>query len=158
MSKLSVDKVIGNSDTTRIAIVGLMDEPGVAFKLFKSLAKHDINVDMILQSVGRKGTKDISFTVSDECADEAEKIIYENFNNFESIDVDKEVSKVSIVGKEFQTTSGIAARMFEALYDVSINIKMISTSDSRVTVLIDELNFDDAMTALNNAFSIKETE
>lgn len=158
MSKLSVDKVIGNSDTTRIAIVGLMDEPGVAFKLFKSLAKHDINVDMILQSVGRKGTKDISFTVSDERADEAEKIIYENFNNFESIDVDKEVSKVSIVGKEFQTTSGIAARMFEALYDVNINIKMISTSDSRVTVLIDELNFDGAMTALNNAFSIKETE
>lgn len=154
MEKMLVSGVAGDADTARVAIVGLKDEPGVAFKLFNSLAKHNINVDMILQSVGRKGTKDISFTTSEENADEAAKVINENFNNFESIDVDKKVAKVSIVGAGMQTNAGVAAKMFEALYDENINIRMISTSEIRVTVLIDEVNMERAMGAVHDKFSL----
>lgn len=154
MEKMLVSGVAGDSDTARIAVVGLKDEPGVAFKLFNSLAKHNINVDMILQSVGRKGTKDISFTTSEENADEAANIIKENFGNFESIDVDKKVAKVSIVGAGMQTNAGVAAKMFEALYDENINIRMISTSEIRVTVLIDEVNTERAMSAVHDKFAL----
>lgn len=154
MEKMLVSGVAGDSDTARIAIVGLKDEPGVAFKLFNSLAKHNINVDMILQSVGRKGTKDISFTTSEENADEAANVIKENFTNFESIDVDKKVAKVSIVGAGMQTNAGVAAKMFEALYDENINIRMISTSEIRVTVLIDEVNTERAMSAVHDKFAL----
>lgn len=154
MEKMLVSGVAGDSDTARIAVVGLKDEPGVAFKLFNSLAKHNINVDMILQSVGRKGTKDISFTTSEENADEAANVIKENFTNFESIDVDKKVAKVSIVGAGMQTNAGVAAKMFEALYDENINIRMISTSEIRVTVLIDEVNTERAMSAVHDKFAL----
>lgn len=154
MEKMLVSGVAGDADTARIAIVGLKDEPGVAFKLFNSLAKHNINVDMILQSIGRKGTKDISFTTSEDNADEAAKVISENFNNFESIDVDKKVAKVSIVGAGMQTNAGVAAKMFEALYDENINIRMIATSEIRVTVLINEANMEKAMTAVHDKFSL----
>ncbi len=156
MEKMLVSGVAGDSDTARIAIVGLKDEPGVAFKLFNSLAKHNINIDMILQSVGRKGTKDISFTTSEENADEAANVIKENFTNFESIDVDKKVAKVSIVGAGMQTNAGVAAKMFEALYDENINIRMISTSEIRVTVLIDEVNTERAMSAVHDKFALGE--
>lgn len=154
MEKMLVSGVAGDVNTARIAVVGLKDEPGVAFKLFNSLAKHNINVDMILQSVGRKGTKDISFTTSEETADEAAKIINENFSNFESIDVEKKVAKVSIVGAGMQTNAGVAAKMFEALYDCNINIRMISTSEIRVTVLIDEANTERAMNAIHDKFDL----
>lgn len=156
MEKMLVSGVAGDADTARVAVVGLKDEPGVAFKLFNALAKHNINVDMILQSVGRKGTKDISFTTSEENADEAAKIINENFNNFESVDVNKKVAKVSIVGAGMQTNAGVAAKMFEALYDQNINIRMISTSEIRVTVLIDEDCMQRAMTAVHDKFALGE--
>ena len=156
MEKMLVSGVAGDVDTARVAVVGLKDEPGVAFKLFNALAKHNINVDMILQSVGRKGTKDISFTTSEENADEAAKVISENFSNFESVDVNKMVAKVSIVGAGMQTNAGVAAKMFEALYDQNINIRMISTSEIRVTVLIDEDKMENAMTAVHDKFALGE--
>jgi aspartate kinase len=154
MEKMLVSGVAGDTDTARVAVVGLKDEPGVAFKLFNALAKHNINVDMILQSIGRKGTKDISFTTSVENADEAAKIINENFSNFETVELDKSVAKVSIVGAGMQTNAGVAAKMFEALYDANINIRMISTSEIRVTVLIDEGNTERAMNAIHDKFDL----
>ncbi|MDE6025073.1 MAG: aspartate kinase [Lachnospiraceae bacterium] len=154
MEKMLVSGVAGDTNTARVAVVGLKDEPGVAFKLFNSLAKHNINVDMILQSVGRKGTKDISFTTSEDNADEAAKIINENFSNFEGVDVEKKVAKVSIVGAGMQTNAGVAAKMFEALYDCNINIRMISTSEIRVTVLIDEAHTERAMNAIHDKFDL----
>ncbi|MBE5953232.1 MAG: aspartate kinase [Lachnospiraceae bacterium] len=156
MEKMLVSGVAGDADTARIAIVGLKDEPGVAFKVFNALAKHNINIDMILQSVGRKGTKDISFTTSQDSADEAAKVINENFSDFESIDVDTNVAKVSIVGAGMQSNAGVAAKMFEALYDANINIRMISTSEIRVTVLIDEDKMERAMGAVHDKFALGE--
>lgn len=153
MEKMIVSGVAADADAARVAVIGLKDEPGVAFKLFNALAKHNINIDMILQSVGRKGTKDISFTCSDLDADEAERIISDTLP-FESIDVNKNVSKVSIVGAGMQSNAGVAAKMFEALYDANINIRMISTSEIRVTVLIDDINTDRAMNAIHDKFDL----
>lgn len=154
MEKMLVSGVAADADSARVAVVGLEDTPGVAFKLFNLLAKNDINIDMILQSVGRHGTKDITFTCSDENADKAEEIIKNNIGKFESIDVNKNVAKVSIVGAGMQSNAGVAAKMFEALYDESINIRMISTSEIRVTVLIDEQYTERAMNAIHDKFAL----
>ena len=155
MEKMIVSGVASDSDAARVAVVGLKDEPGVAFKLFNALAKNNINVDMILQSVGRHGTKDISFTCSSLDADDAARIISDSME-FESIDVNKEVSKVSIVGAGMQSNAGVAAKMFEALYDANINIRQISTSEIRVTVLIDAKNTERAMNAIHDKFDLGE--
>lgn len=154
MEKILVSGVAADADSARVAVVGLEDTPGVAFKLFNLLAKNDINIDMILQSVGRHGTKDITFTCSDENADKAEEIIKNNIGKFESIDVNKNVAKVSIVGAGMQSNAGVAAKMFEALYDENINIRMISTSEIRVTVLIDEQYTERAMNAIHDKFAL----
>ena len=154
MEKMLVSGVAADADSARVAVVGLEDTPGVAFKLFNLLAKNDINIDMILQSVGRHGTKDITFTCSDENADKAEEIIKNNIGKFESIDVNKNVAKVSIVGAGMQSNVGVAAKMFEALYDENINIRMISTSEIRVTVLIDEQYTERAMNAIHDKFAL----
>ena len=154
MEKMLVSGVAADADSARVAVVGLEDTPGVAFKLFNLLAKNDINIDMILQSVGRHGTKDITFTCSDENVDKAEEIIKNNIGKFESIDVNKNVAKVSIVGAGMQTNAGVAAKMFEALYDENINIRMISTSEIRVTVLIDEQYTERAMNAIHDKFAL----
>lgn len=154
MEKMLVSGVAADADSARVAVVGLEDTPGVAFKLFNLLAKNDINIDMILQSVGRHGTKDITFTCSDENADKAEEIIKNNIGKVESIDVNKNVAKVSIVGAGMQSNAGVAAKMFEALYDENINIRMISTSEIRVTVLIDEQYTERAMNAIHDKFAL----
>lgn len=154
MEKMLVSGVAADADSARVAVVGLEDTPGVAFKFFNLLAKNDINIDMILQSVGRHGTKDITFTCSDENADKAEEIIKNNIGKFESIDVNKNVAKVSIVGAGMQSNAGVAAKMFEALYDENINIRMISTSEIRVTVLIDEQYTERAMNAIHDKFAL----
>lgn len=154
MEKMLVSGVASDTDSARVAVVGLEDTPGVAFRLFNLLAKNDINIDMILQSVGRHGTKDITFTCSDENADRAEEIIKNNIGKHESIDVNKNVAKVSIVGAGMQSNAGVAAKMFEALYDENINIRMISTSEIRVTVLIDEQYTERAMNAIHDKFAL----
>ncbi len=153
MEKMIVSGVAADADAARVAIIGLKDEPGVAFKLFNELAKHNINIDMILQSVGRHGTKDISFTCSVDDADEAAELI-KNKMDFESIDVNKKVAKVSIVGAGMQSNAGVAAKMFEALYDANINIRMISTSEIRVTVLINDSETERAMNAIHDKFDL----
>lgn len=157
MEKLLVSGVACDRNTARIAVLELEDRPGVAFKLFNHLANHGINVDIILQSVGRNGTKDISFTVAEDAVDEAVEIIERHRTGSlkcGSIEVEKNVAKVSIVGAGMMTNAGVAAKMFEALYDANVNIKQISTSEIRVTVLIDEKYVDTAMNAVHEAFAL----
>lgn len=156
MEKMLVSGVAADKDAARVALIGLKDEPGVAFRLFNHLARHNINVDMILQSVGREGTKDISFTVAVENAEEAVEIIERHFHEYEKLDVEKNVVKVSIVGAGMMSNAGVAAKMFEALYDEGINIKMISTSEIRVSVLIDEKHTEKAMNAVHDKFGLGE--
>lgn len=154
MEKMLVSGVAADKDAARVALIGLKDEPGVAFRLFNHLARHNINVDMILQSVGRDSTKDISFTVAVENADEAVEIVERHFHEYDKIDVEKNVAKVSIVGAGMMSNAGVAAKMFEALYDEGINIKMISTSEIRVSVLIDEKHTEKAMNAVHDKFGL----
>ena len=155
MEKMLVSGVACDKNTARIAVIGLEDQPGVAFKLFNHLANHNINVDIILQSVGRDGTKDISFTVKEDDLEEAVAILErhrEGSLKCQKVDTENSVAKVSIVGAGMMSNAGVAAKMFEALYDAGINIKMISTSEIRVTVLIDEAHVDKAMNAVHDKF------
>lgn len=159
MEKLAVRGVVSDKNTARIAVIGLKDIPGVAFKLFNHLARYDINVDIILQSVGRDGTKDISFTVAKDKVDEAIEIIERHRTGslqYQSLDVEKSVAKVSVVGAGMNSHAGVAAKMFEALYDVGVNIKMISTSEIRVTVLIDDEHIEKAVKAVHEKFALYE--
>lgn len=158
MEKMLVSGVASDRGAARIAVIGLKDEPGIAFHLFNTLAKYQINVDIILQSVGRDGTKDISFTVDEDVADEAIAVIAKSFprSEYKDINLDKKVAKVSIVGAGMQTHPGVAASMFEALYDCGVNIRMISTSEIRVTVLIDEHNTEKAINAIHDKFSLDD--
>ncbi len=159
MEKMLVSGVACDKNTARIAVIGLEDQPGVAFKLFHHLANHNINVDIILQSVGRDGTKDISFTVTKDSLEEAVATIERHRATSlkcQKVDIEKNVAKVSIVGAGMMSNAGVAAKMFEALYDVGVNIKQISTSEIRVTVLIDETQVERAMNAIHEAFSLAE--
>ncbi|HUM84395.1 MAG TPA: aspartate kinase [Lachnospiraceae bacterium] len=153
ISGVAVDK---NAD--RISLIGLKDVPGVAFRVFDILAKANINVDVILQSIGRDGTKDISFTTNDDSAEDALKVLEDNKERlqYKSLDIKKDVAKVSIVGAGMMSNPGVAAKMFEALYNEDININMISTSEIRVTVLIDEKDADRAANAVHDAFGLAE--
>ena len=149
ISGVAVDK-----NAARIAIIGVEDTPGIAFKIFDLLAKHNINVDVILQSIGRDGSKDISFTVARDDLKEAVAILEENKNRItaKEIKFDDTVAKVSIVGAGVQSNPGVAAQMFEALYNVGINIRMIVTSEIRITVLINEEDVEKAMRAVHDKF------
>lgn len=155
MEKMLVSGVACDKNVVRIAVVGLEDQPGVAFKLFRHLANHNVNVDMILQSIGRDNTKDISFTVTEDMADVAVETVERHRSGSlkcQDVKVKKNVAKVSVVGAGMQTNPGVAARMFEALYDANVNIQQISTSEIRVTVLIDRAETDKAMNAVHKEF------
>lgn len=155
MEKMLVSGVACDKNVARIAVVGLEDQPGVAFKLFRHLANHNVNVDMILQSIGRDNTKDISFTVTGDMADIAVETVERHRSGSlkcQEVKVKKDVAKVSIVGAGMQSNPGVAARMFEALYLANVNIQQISTSEIRVTVLIDREDTDRAMNAVHNEF------
>ena len=155
MEGMLISGVANDKNTARIAVIGLEDQPGVAFKLFRHLANHNVNVDMILQSIGRDNTKDISFTVTEDMADVAEETVERHRSGSlkcQDVKVKKNVAKVSVVGAGMQTNPGVAARMFEALYDANVNIQQISTSEIRVTVLIDRAETDKAMNAVHKEF------
>ena len=154
MEQLKISGVAKDTNVVRIAIEGVPDEPGISFKVFRALAKKKINVDIILQSVGRNNTNDISFTVAKGDEEEAVRVMKEigEIIGAEKVSADENVAKVSIVGAGMVSSSGIAALMFEALYDAKINIKMISTSEIKVSVLIDADCADRAVQAIHNKF------
>ena len=154
VERMLISGVALDKNVARISVIGLKDEPGIAFKLFNVLAKANINVDVILQSIGRDGTKDITFTVARDEADAAVMAIHANKERItvQDITVNKKVNKISIVGAGMMSNPGVAARMFEALYNVGVNINMISTSEIRVTVIVDEGRADVAMNAVHDAF------
>ena len=130
VEKTYISGVASDKNIARLALVGLEDTPGTAFKVFNLLAREKINVDIILQSIGRSDTKDISFTVNSSVADRAYKVLMENKDQLgcDHIDISQDVSKVSVVGGGMVDNPGVAATMFEALYEAHINIRMISTS------------------------------
>lgn len=157
MEKMLIRGVTKDTDVARISVTKISNTPGIAFKLFSVLAKHKINVDIILQSVGRDATKDITFTVSKGNAEEAVSCIADAFDISEDdIICDTHVAKVSVVGAGMESHPGTASKMFEALYDHDINIDMISTSEIKISVLIDIDSADKAVSAIHKAFFPEE--
>ena len=154
MEKTLMRGVAKDNNVATISIVGLQDTPGVAFKIFNKLAQYKINVDIILQSVGRDNTKDITFTVPLDQGNVAIEALngMKDALNFKSLKMDDSVTKVSIVGAGMESHPGVASKMFEALYDANINIHMISTSEIKISVLIDAKYADKAVSAIHDAF------
>lgn len=158
MEKMLITGVAGDKNTARVSAIGVKDEPGIAFSLFHTLAKNNINVEIILQSVGRNGTKDISFTVSQDDLQATLELLEEKKEvlTIQEVGYDENVAKISIVGAGMMSNPGVASRMFEALYNSRVNIKMISTSEIRITVLIDEKDVDRALNAVHEEFNLGE--
>ena len=157
VTKVEQSKISGiamDTDVAQIALMDLRDEPGVAFRIFSVLAKEKINVDIILQSIGRDKTKDISFTVTKKDMDRAAEALEANKGviGFKNISMTDKIAKVSIVGAGMMSAPGVAALMFEALFDAKVNIGMISTSEIKVSVLVDEKDADRAMSAIHSRF------
>jgi aspartate kinase len=156
VEKMLIKGVAMDNDVTRISIIEVPDQPGYAFKIFSTLAAHKINVDIILQSVGRNGTKDISFTISTSQKDEALQIMNDLVQSVgaQGITFNDGVSKVSIVGAGMISNPGVAATMFEALGENNINISMISTSEIKISVLIDKDQAKRAVNVIHEAFAL----
>lgn len=154
VEKMLVRGVTKDTDVARVSVINLPDTPGVAFKMFSKLASKNINVDIILQSVGRDGNKDITFTVQQGHGELAKKLIMDTFKdiNEDQIKVDTNVAKISIVGAGMETHPGTASTMFEALFDFGVNIQMIATSEIKISVLIAANDADKAVSAVHDAF------
>ena len=156
VEKMLIRGVTRDNDVARIAVVGLENTPGIAFRVFSQLAQENINVDMILQSVGREGTKDIAFTVTRENEAKTLEVLegLKDILNYKEVNHRDDLSKVSIVGAGMVNNPGVAAKMFEALFDNDINIHMISTSEIKVSVLIKLENAEKAVKVRHDKFNI----
>ena len=157
VEKMLVRGVTRDNDVARIALCGVEDTPGKAFSVFRMLAKHGISVDLIIQSIGNGEKKDISFTVTEEDLQSVLDLLEENKAIVKADEVKwtKDVSKVSIVGAGMVNNSGVAATMFEALYDAHININMIATSEIKISVLVDRKDAEAAVVPIHDKFLLK---
>lgn len=154
VEKMLVRGVTRDNDVARIALCGVEDTPGKAFQIFSMLSKKSISVDLIIQSIGSDGKKDISFTVTEGDLDEALALIDDNKDmiNAREVKWTKDVSKVSIVGAGMVNNAGVASAMFEALYNAHINISMIATSEIKISVLVDRKDAERAVVAIHDKF------
>ena len=149
MEGMLIKGVAKDTDVTVITILNVPDEPGTSFKIFGLLAQKNINVDIILQSTGRDGKKDISFTCAQGEAETALRVLKDSAH-YADVSVDTTCAKVSIVGAGMQSHSGVASKMFEAMSNNNINIKMISTSEIKISCIIDRDDADKAVSAIHD--------
>ncbi len=156
VERLLITGVAADTNVARISVIGLENVPGKAFHLFDLLSRHNINVDIILQSIGRDATKDISFTIPLEAKDETLALLYENQESLgiQEIKWSDQVAKISVVGAGMISNPGVASKMFEALYNAGINIHMISTSEIKISVLVAKRNVNLAMEAIHDRFDM----
>ena len=159
VEKMLIRGVTRDSNIARIVVLGIEDRPGMAFKLFSLLAKEKINVDLIIQSVGKDdATKDISFTIAKENLGKALEVIDKNMEilGAKEVKCSDRYSKISVVGAGIVNHPGVAAMMFEALYDADINIHMIATSEIKISVLVDVQDAENAVNAIHEKFRLSE--
>ena len=142
----------------KITLVGVKDKPGVAASIFKPLSKNSINVDMVVQNISAYGKEtDLTFTIKNEFVNKTKKIIYENKSiKFRSLLINKNVSKVSIIGVGMITTPGVTYRMFQTLANNKINIQVISTSEIKISVLINKNSVHKAIASLHKEFNLNK--
>ena len=154
VEKTFISSVAKDKDIARIALIGVPNETGTSFKVFSLLAKNHINVDIILQGIGHEEGKDICFTVASGDLDRAAELLRANQEEigFVRLETNSDIAKVSVVGAGMINNPGVAARMFEALYDAGVNINMISTSEIKISVLVDKRDGDRAVQAIHDKF------
>ena len=154
MEKTAVSSVAKDKDIARIALVGVPNEVGTSFKVFSLLAQNHINVDIILQGVGHEEGKDICFTVAEGDLKKAAELLVSHKDElrFTRLETNADIAKVSVVGSGMINNPGVAAKLFEALYDAHININMISTSEIKISVLVDKKDADRAVQAVHDKF------
>lgn len=147
-----------DTDVTRLTIVAVPDTPGIAAQIFHPLAKANINVDVIVQNVGAAGHTDVSFTVADADLDKAQKVTAQFVQEIGAKELltDQNVAKISIVGSGIRSSPGYADMMFTALADEGINILSITTSEIRITCLIERDKIKTAVRALHKAFELEK--
>lgn len=158
VERMLVSGVAADKNVARISVLGVENRPGIAFRIFNLLAKNHLNVDIIIQSIGREERKDISFTVAKTDLEDVMELLEKNkaFLTAQEITNEEGVAKLSIIGAGMCSNPGVAARMFEALYGANVNIKMIATSEIRITVLIDERDVERAMRTVHDAFDLAD--
>lgn len=158
MERMLISGVAGDDEIARVSLIGIKDTPGKAFDIFASLAKKNINVDIILQSIGRANTKDISFTVPSSALLDAKEVIEKNEKRWgvEKVDYNENLAKVSAVGAGMSSNAGVASKMFEAMFNSNINIHMISTSEIKISILIDKKDMSKAMNAIHDIFNLAD--
>jgi len=158
MEQAIVSAVTHDASEAKMTIAGVPDRPGVAGTLFRALADHDVNVDLIVQNVSAQGVTDISFTVPrdeiERTLEETRKLVAEV--GAVGVDADPDIARVSIVGAGMRTNPGVAATMFETLADHGVNIQMISTSAIRVSCVVAESQVEEAVAALHDAFDLAD--
>ena len=154
MEKTAVSSVAKDKDIARIALVGVPNEVGTPFKVFSLLAQNHINVDIILQGIGHEEGKDICFTVAEGDLKKAAELLesHKAELRFARLETNADIAKVSVVGSGMINNPGVAAKLFEALYDAHININMISTSEIKISVLVDKKDADRAVQAVHDKF------
>ena len=148
--------ISSTQNDAKVTLVGVKDKPGIAASIFKPLSKNSINVDMVVQNISANGREtDLTFTIKNEDLNKTKKIVNENKNiNFKKLIFDKNVSKISIIGVGMVTTPGVTFRMFQALANQKINIQVISTSEIKISVLVDKMNIKKAISALHKEFKL----
>jgi aspartate kinase len=151
-----ISGVTYNKNEAKITVRGVPDKPGIAAGLFSKLGSAGVNVDMIIQNVGAQGFSDISFTVDQSELKKAQKVIQEVAKTMgaSGVLVDEGVAKVSVVGVGMRSHSGVAAKMFQSLAENSINIQMISTSEIKISVVIDGKDVTKAVNAIHKKFNL----
>lgn len=154
MEKTAVSSVAKDKDIARIALVGVPNEVGTSFKVFSLPAQNHINVDIILQGIGHEEGKDICFTVAEGDLKKAAELLesHKAELRFARLETNADIAKVSVVGSGMINNPGVAAKLFEALYDAHININMISTSEIKISVLVDKKDADRAVQAVHDKF------
>ena len=159
-SNIINNKIITGISTTqndsKVSLIGVKDKPGVAASIFKPLSKNMINVDMVVQNISANGKEtDLTFTIKTEDLNKTKKIIQSNSNiRFRKLFLKKNVSKISVIGVGMITTPGVTFRMFQALANKKINIQVISTSEIKISVLIDKKDLKKALIALHKEFKL----
>ena len=156
MEKTAVSSVAKDKDIARIALVGVPNEVGTSFKVFSLLAQNHINVDIILQGIGHEEGKDICFTVAEGDLKKAAELLesHKAELRFARLETNADIAKVSVVGSGIINTPGVAAKLFESLYNTHININMISTSEIKISVLVDKKDADRAVQAVHDKFFV----
>ena len=156
MEQVVVSGVTSNKDQAKISLIGIEDKPGVAAEIFNIVAEQHINIDMIIQNVGRDGTTDLSFTVPEKDLSKAVKVIQDLSDQIKiaTLETDSDISKVSVIGIGMVSHVGIASKMFSALAEQNINIQMISTSEIKISCVIDQTQTDKAVEVIHDSFDL----